>query len=399
MAQPTAQELMQRIQILEATLEDRNQQVANAAQAAATAAINAMQQGGQAGQAGPAQGGNNHHERRYDVACKALASAPKFDAKGSWRTFEATYETWWRVNRIDLQNAEFQKRALLSSMRGQAVEMTRPYSEGTDTWNNAATLDQYIQAFRRIFLPPEESELARSEFKVRKQGRKEDISTYLSSKIALWQLAYPAAERSFASLLDETIAGIANRVVKRNLRYVQINDIATLRTQAVRIVAAERQCYREGTSESTSLEGLAATTFVSRDQGSDNEMDIDDGINATGNFQGNCRRCKKFGHKAVDCKVKPGGGVAKMDPKDRKCFRCERPGHMKKECHAKTKANGEKIVEKPGDKRGQRPTRGKGGQFRKGRGMVRNQNEVTDDESDGDDEDFLDEEGDPEEEQ
>ena len=70
--------------------------------------------------------------------------------------------------------------------------------------------------------------------------------------------------------MDETIAGIANRVIKRNLRYAQIINIQGLRTTAVRLVAAERQCYSEGTSESTSLDGLAATTFITR-EGSDDE--------------------------------------------------------------------------------------------------------------------------------
>ena len=389
-----AQALAQRIQLLEQQLENRDQQINQVAAAAAQAAIAANQP---AQPAQPAHPAGNHAERRYDVACKSLGQAPKYDAKGSWRTFETSFETWWRVNRIDEQNAQFQKRALLSCMRGQAVEMTRPYNENSDTWNNCLNLAAYLEAFRRIFLPPEESELARSEFKTRKQGRKEDISTYLSSKIALWQLAYPDAERSFPTLMDETIGGIANRVVKRNLRYSQITDITTLRTQAVRIVAAERQCYREGTAESTSLDGLAATTFVSRDNGSDHEMDFEEGVNAAGKFNGNCRKCKKYGHKAADCN-KPGvQGIGQEN--QRKCYRCNRVGHLKKDCHAKTKANGEKIIDKPGDKRGQKPNRDKKGRLQKGKGAVRSQNEVTDEESEGEESDFLDPEGDPEEEQ
>ena len=96
--------------------------------------------------------------------------------------------------------------------------------------------------------------------------------------------------------MDETIAGIANRVVKRNLRYAQINDIQALRTTAVRIVAAERQCYREGTSESTSLDGLAATTFVAAENDNDEDMDYDDGGVNSVKFEGNCRKCGKYGH-------------------------------------------------------------------------------------------------------
>ena len=238
-----------RIAALEQALADRNAQLqavaTTSAEAAAQAAIGAALNQNQ---------NQNIAEKRYDTACKALGNAPKFTAKESWRTFESQFETWWRVNRIDDQNGQFQKRALLSCMRGQAVEMVRPYAEGSQTWADSPDLTLYLEAFRRIFLPPEESEMARSEFKCRKQGRREDISTYLSSKIALWQLAYPEAERSFAGLMDETIGGIANRVIKRNLRYAQINNIQTLRTTAVRLVAAERQCYREGTAESTSLE-------------------------------------------------------------------------------------------------------------------------------------------------
>ena len=382
-----------RIVALEQALADRNQhlqQVANtAAEAAAAAAINAVNQ----------NQGNHNNERRYETACKSLGQAPTFGAKDSWRNFENRFETWWRVNRIDHQDGEFQKRALLSCMRGNAVEMTRPYAEGSQTWVDSPDLTLYLEAFRRIFLPPEESELARSEFKCRKQGRREDISSYLSSKIALWQLAYPEAERSFASLMDETKAGIANRVIKRNLRYAQIVNIQGLRTTAVRLVAAERQCYREGTSESTSLDGLAATTFVTREE-SDNEMDYEEGgVNAVGGkFNGNCRKCGKYGHKAVECKQKSEAG--RSDQKDkRKCFRCDRPGHMVAKCVAKTKANGEKIFEKPGDRKGFKNPKDKNGKYIKGKTAIRSHNEVTDDESEQEEDSFLAGKGDSEEEE
>ena len=249
-------QLVARIQALEASLEDRNRQVQEMAEAAGQAAAQAVNAGGHHQPAVDNQGNpvNHRAEKRYDIACKSLASCPKFNGKGNWRTFESSYETWYRVNQIDQQAQEFQKRILLACMRGQAVEMTRPYNEGSQTWINCVAFADYLEAFRRVFLPPEESELARTEFKVRKQGRKEGISSYLSAKVALWQLAYPEAERSFSTLMDEIIAGTANRVVKRRLRYADIGNVPELRRQAVKMVATERQCYHEGTSESTSMD-------------------------------------------------------------------------------------------------------------------------------------------------
>ena len=178
------------------------------------------------------------------------------------------------------------------------------------------------------------------------------------------------------------------------LRYAKIANVPELRRQAVRMVAAERQCYREGTSESTSMDGLAATTHIKNEQYSDDDMDVDEeGMNAMGRFEGNCRKCGTYGHKASDCrksKTKTGS-----DAKDqRKCYTCDRTGHMKKDCHAKTKANGDKIVRSTDKKK----SFGKDKKQFKGKSGVRTQAEETDDEDEQDEDDFLGEEGDSEEE-
>ena len=76
--------------------------------------------------------------------------------------------------------------------------------------------------------------------------------------------------------MDEVIGGISNRIVKRRLRYAEINNVPDLRRQAVRLVAAERQCYAEGTSESTSMDGLTATSHIKNEQYGDDDMDVDD---------------------------------------------------------------------------------------------------------------------------
>ena len=68
-------------------------------------------------------------------------------------------------------------------MRGHAVELTRPFAEGTEAFRNAANIDDYIEIFRKIFLPPEESELAESEFRSRKQGRREAVCLFRAGSL------------------------------------------------------------------------------------------------------------------------------------------------------------------------------------------------------------------------
>ena len=123
--------------------------------------------------------------RRYDAACRRLSSAPSFDGKSPWRTFESSFSNWGKLSQMADMPILFQKQVLLNSMRGHAVELTRPFAEGTEVFRNAANVDAYIEIFRKIFLPPEESELAESEFRSRKKGRREDISSYIYAKIAL----------------------------------------------------------------------------------------------------------------------------------------------------------------------------------------------------------------------
>ena len=386
----------QRILQLEAALADRDEhirQVVEAASAAAVAAEGPPQAVNPAAQQAAHQAAQAAHqaaiqEKRYNTAARALASTPKFYGTESWRNFESAYLTWYRINRIQDLDADFQKRSLLTCMRGKAIEMTRPKAENTAAWHDAADLNAYVVTMRGVFLPPEESEMSRTEFKIRRQSRKEDVSTYLSAKIALWQMAYADAERSFTTLMDETIKGLENRVVKRQLRYAIVRNEEELRRTAVRLVAAERQCYMEGTSESTSLDGLAATTKVQDQQQNNDEMEWEENVQGMRNFDGRCNLCKAYGHKAKDCRKKKN--TENQRSETRKCYTCDRTGHLKKDCRAKTKANGEKIIRKQEDKDKKKKDQKKG--------RVRKQNEVTDEESDGDNEDFLEEKEESEEE-
>ena len=97
-------------------------------------------------------------------------------------------------------------------MRGQVQDMINLHRQRT--FENHLTWRDYAVAIEGIFAPPAESQLAKQEFKAYNQTPTEDISSYLSTKRALFEVAYPHNNGNFDSLLDEVIKGICNREVK-----------------------------------------------------------------------------------------------------------------------------------------------------------------------------------------
>ena len=58
----------------------------------------------------------------------------------------------------------------------------------------------------------------------------------------------------------------------------------------------------EGTSESTSLDGLAATTRVQDQKENNDDMEWEENVQGMKSFDGKCNICKICGHKARDCR-------------------------------------------------------------------------------------------------
>ena len=279
--------------------------------------INALQNA--PGQQGVGQAPNNN----LRDAKRALSYMPSYAGKSGWRTFEQEWKMWSHINSIGLAGLDFNKGALLCALKGSAADCAKPYGLGTTAWVNATSIDLYLTTLRGVFMPPEESE-----FQHRKQGKSEDISTYLSSKLALWQNAFTENETSFTTLYTAVIAGIYNPIVKRQLRRSSPADEDQLRQMAVRIVANERESYFGGYGESTSLDGLAAVSVAAIYSRTDEDMEIDRIEAIGGKFNGKCNKCKRPGHKAVDCRVK-------RDKKDIECFFCKKKGHYARDCMSK----------------------------------------------------------------
>ena len=118
------------------------------------------------------------------------------------------------------------------------------------------------------------------------------------------------------------------------------------------------------------------------------DMEWEENVQGLKSFDGKCNICKIYGHKARDCRKRKT--TENQRGEARKCYTCDRTGHLKKDCRAKTKANGEKITRKPEDKDKKRKDQK--------RGRIRKHDEVTDEESDAENEDFLEEKEESEEE-
>lgn len=281
------------------------------------------------------------NERRLGNARRCMSYMPTFARDRPFRTFELEFKSWVHANDIEAAGHAFAKSTLLSAMKGPASEHVRPYGLDTDVYNNAANLTAYLEILRNLFTPAAEAEVIRAEFRTRRQEKNEDISTYINAKISLWQLAFPAAQRSFPILLHETVKGMRNPVAQRQLMYANPADENEMIRHAVRIVAVERECYQGGFGQTANLDGLRSITLFEKSKTDESEaMDIDKVDGRRG-----CWNCGKPGHHSKDCRQpkksqapsRPQQGTKKGGKKGGKltCFHCGKEGHLQKNCFKK----------------------------------------------------------------
>ena len=278
---------------------------------------------------------------------KALSTLPKFGSTDRWQIHIDSLTQWRIINSIDTAPHDFQKMSILVSLTGPAKERSRPYGYLSNTWNQANDWTEYLQALTTIFEPPVESELARSEYRARKQLPREDIGSYLSSKFSLYELAFPVAERSFHSLLDDTINGFYSIVIKREVGRRNPADREALVTCSMTAVANERTAYANGYAESTSMDGLIAASEFNRmnrqEQGAE-PMEIDS-LNKLerDKTKMKCFHCHKSGHMIKDCRSrlnklknnqKSQGYEGKRSFANITCYKCNKKGHIARNCRS-----------------------------------------------------------------
>ena len=83
---------------------------------------------------------------------------------------------------------DFKKSAIVGCMRGKAVEMIQGNGIDQGIYRESILSRAYIDKLGEIFVPPEESDLATVQFEGLKQGKMQDIQTYIKLKIQLYNV-------------------------------------------------------------------------------------------------------------------------------------------------------------------------------------------------------------------
>ena len=145
-------------------------------------------------------------------------------------------------------------------------------------------LGGYLNMLEAIFQPAAKSLLSKEEFAYRVQGRKGNVITYLSAKMALYDVAFlvPVTRvetlegggqihhegvQDESVLIQQAIKGLYNVPVKQATLHSSPTTREQLRTAVVQAVANEHIAYHDSYAWSSNLDGLAsATTSYTADQ-------------------------------------------------------------------------------------------------------------------------------------
>ena len=197
-----------------------------------------------------------------------LRSLPRFLDNGTvlYRDHKVMLYKFLLCRADVVQTDHLKKTILLESLADRAVSRIRDNAPIEDCYRNG-TFDQFSVLIREVFCPDNESILVHSKFIAYTQVRQQDIQSYLTNKMALFNLAFASNEQSFNTLMLHVIKGLCNNAIRRMVWRANPKTEVALRAAVVEATVAERDAWNGGYSESSSSNRLVMISSARRTMG------------------------------------------------------------------------------------------------------------------------------------
>ena len=249
-----------------------------------------------------------------------IRSAPKYPTpeNNHWGSFLEKYNVYSSQAILKDENAF--KTALYMSIQGEAFKTIKTHAPTRGECADKS-FSQYQEFLSAYFAPSSQSDLKKSEYLARVQGKDEGMVPFLAIKYSLYCEGYEEGKRSESDFCLEATSAMYSNVIKRKVNARSPISYRDLLEKAADVVACERRAYLRGFGSVDSLDGLATTSTTTT------------------------QALVRSAPGAVPMDVNTMNAVNAIDGA-RECWWCQRTGHFKRECNVYL--SGRPRVQAPG---------------------------------------------------